>query len=169
MARCGWPVGGRVPSTRGSGRQASSVSGSPEMTQEHDEIQELEEWPERSAVLGEVSKEMVRLYKEQVGRGPKKVRTEWAGRDVLVTILEDTLTRAERNLVRLGEHERLRETRMFFQYASAADFCEPVERLTGRRVRAFVSGIDAPVEGLAVELFVLHPADSDAPSRAERN
>jgi hypothetical protein len=35
---------------------------------------------------------------------------------MLVTVLEDTLTPAERNLVKLGEHQRLRDLRLFFQY-----------------------------------------------------
>jgi hypothetical protein len=68
----------------------------------------------------------------------------------------------------MGEHERLRETRMFFQYASVREFCEPVERLTKRTVRAFISGIDTEVSGLSVETFVLHPAGSTAPSRIQR-
>ncbi|HWT94672.1 MAG TPA: Na-translocating system protein MpsC family protein [Solirubrobacteraceae bacterium] len=112
-----------------------------------------------------ISTEMVRLYKNQFGRGPTRARTEWAGGDAILTILEDTLTPAERNLVEMGEHERLRETRMFFQYATVREFCEPVERLTGRKVRAFISGIDTEANGLATELFVLHPARSSAPSR----
>ena len=73
----------------------------------------------------------------------------------------------ERRLAELGEHERLRETRTFFQYASVPEFCGPVERLTGRKVRASISGIDTEVEGLATELFVLHPAGYDGPSRIE--
>jgi uncharacterized protein YbcI len=84
---------------------------------------------------------------------------------VITVVLEHTLTPAERNLVRMGEHERLRETRMFFQYASVREFCEPVERLTGRRVRAFISGIDTEAEGLCVETFVLHPSGYDGRSR----
>jgi uncharacterized protein YbcI len=83
---------------------------------------------------------MVRLSKDQFGRGPNRVRTYWCNEDVLTTVLEDTLTPAERNLATLGEHERLRDTRMFFQYATLREFCEPVERLTGRTVRAFISG-----------------------------
>jgi uncharacterized protein YbcI len=118
--------------------------------------------------LQEVSNEMVRLFKDQFGRGPTKARTEWAGPDVLIVVLEDTLTPAERNLVVMGEHERLRETRMFFQYASVREFCEPVERLTGRKVRAFISGIDTEANGLATETFVLHPPGSDGPSRIDR-
>jgi uncharacterized protein YbcI len=96
------------------------------------------------------------------------VRTYWCGDDILTTVLEETLTPAERNLARMGEHQRLRDTRTFFQYATVREFCEPVERLTGRTVKAFISGIDTEVDGLSIETFILHPAGSDAPSRAEK-
>jgi uncharacterized protein YbcI len=118
-------------------------------------------------VLLEVSNVMVRVYKEQFGRGPTRARTFWAGPDLLTTVLEDTLTQAERSLVELGEHERLRDSRTFFQYATIRQFCDPVERITGRTVRAFVSGIDTHVDGLSIESFVFHPAGYDGPSRAE--
>jgi uncharacterized protein YbcI len=120
------------------------------------------------SLLLAISNEMVRIFKDQFGRGPTKVRSTWAGPDVLTVVLEDTLTPAERNLVKMGEHERLRETRSFFQYASVREFCEPVERLTGRKVRAFISGIDTEANGLAVETFVLHPEGSTEPSRVEK-
>jgi uncharacterized protein YbcI len=124
--------------------------------------------PDKPSLQMRISNEMVRLYKEQFGRGPTKARTNWAGPDVIVTVLEDTLTPAERNLVRLGEHERLRSLRMFFQYAVMDEFCEPVERLTGRKVRAFHSSIDTQVDGMSIETFVLHPEGYDGPSRTER-
>ena len=123
---------------------------------------------EKFSVQMQISNEMVRLYKDQFGRGPTKARTNWAGPDIILTVLEDTLTPAERNLVRLGEHQRLRDLRMFFQYASVREFCEPVERLTGRKVRAFHSSIDTEVDGMSVEVFVLHPEGYDGPSRSER-
>jgi uncharacterized protein YbcI len=116
-------------------------------------------------LLSQISNEMVRLYKYQFGRGPVRARTHWCGSDAITVLLEDTLTPAERNLVKLGEHARLRDTRTFFQYSTAEDFCEPIERLTGRRVRAFISGIDTEADGLSVETFVLHPDGSDMPSR----
>ena len=119
------------------------------------------------SLLLEVANAMVRLFKEQFGRGPTRARASWAGPDVITVILEDTFTPAERNLAALGEHERLRDLRSFFQYASVREFCEPVERLTGRKVRAFVSGIDTAANGVAVETFVLHPPGSDEPSRAD--
>ena len=107
-------------------------------------------------MLADISREMVRVYKEQFGRGPTKARTQWAGSDVLITVLEDTLTPVERRLVTMGEHQRVRDMRMFFQYASRPDFCEPVERLTGRKVRAFLSAIDPETDGVAMETFVLY-------------
>jgi uncharacterized protein YbcI len=121
----------------------------------------------RTSILMEVSNAMIRLYKNQFGRGPMKARTYWAGPDALVALLEDTLTPAERNMVKLGEHQRLRDTRTFFQYASVRDFCEPVEQITGRKVRSFLSAIDTEVQGLSIETFVLHPAGYAGPSRIE--
>ena len=117
-------------------------------------------------VLSQISNEMVRLYKEQFGRGPTKTRTNWAGPDMLVVTLEQTFTPAERSLQQMGEHQRLRDLRLLFQYASVATFCEPIERLIGRKVKAFVSGIDAEAD-LATELYVLHPRGYEGPSRGE--
>jgi len=116
--------------------------------------------------LSAISNEMVRIYKDQFGRGPTKTRTVWASPDILLVTLEQTFTPAERRLRELGEHARLRELRMLFQYADTKLFCEPIERLTGRTVRAFVSGIDTDSD-LATELFVLHPPGFDGPSRSE--
>ena len=118
-------------------------------------------------VLMEVSTTMVRLFKSQFGRGPTSARTYWAGPDALMCILEDTLTPAEHNLVALGEHQRLRDTRLFFQYASVKEFCRPVEQITGRTIRAFHSSTDTEAGGQSVEVFVMHPEGYDGPSRFE--
>jgi uncharacterized protein YbcI len=166
----GVPSGfGVALSPRASGlRSRDSIKGRKEPRVSMDEQQQTErpESQEKLPVQMHISNEMVRLYKEQFGRGPTKARTNWAGPDVVVTVLEDTLTPAERNLVKLGEHQRLRDLRMFFQYAAVAEFCEPVERLTGRKVRAFHSSIDTKADGMAVELFVLHPEGYAGASRA---
>jgi uncharacterized protein YbcI len=122
---------------------------------------------EEHSVPAAISREMVRIYKDQFGRGPTRVRTYWCSEDIVMTVLEDTFTPAERTLARMGEHQRLRDTRTFFQYASVRDFCEPVERLTGRKVKGFISGIDPVVDGLSIETFLLHPEGSDEPSRTE--
>ena len=106
--------------------------------------------------LLEISNEMVRIYKDQFGRGPTKVRTDYAGPDTLVCLLEHTFTPAERNLQAMGEHQRLRDIRLLFQYAERARFTDPIERITGRRVVGFVSGIDTQSD-IACELFILEP------------
>ena len=118
-------------------------------------------------MLSAISNEMVRLYKEQFGRGPTKTRTNWAGSDILVVTLEETFTPAEHSLQRMGKHQELRDLRLLFQYAEVDTFCEPIERLSGRKVRAFISGIDTHAD-LATEMFVLHPRGYDGPARDER-
>lgn len=97
---------------------------------------------------------MVRLYKEQFGRGPTKARTDFAGPDTVICTLEDSMTPAERSLAALGEHQRLRDTRMYFQYATEGEFVGIVERVLGRKVRAFISGMDTNRD-VSAEIFYL--------------
>lgn len=111
------------------------------------------------SVRSAISREMVRLYKELFGRGPTKVRTEFAGRDVVICTLENSFTPAERRLAEMEEHQRLRDTRLYFQYSSEDEFKETIERLLGRRVRAFISGIDTCAD-LATEVFYLESEQS---------
>jgi uncharacterized protein YbcI len=106
------------------------------------------------SVLAQISREMTRLYKEQFGRGPTKVRTDFAGPDIVVCTLEDSFTPAERKLARMGEHQRLRDTRLYFQYATADDFRAVIENALGRKVRAFNSGIDTETD-TSIEVFHL--------------
>jgi hypothetical protein len=56
----------------------------------------------------------------------------------------------------MGEHQRLRDTRMFFQYALEQEFRETVERITARTIRAFISGIDTG-QDVSAELFYFEP------------
>jgi uncharacterized protein YbcI len=107
-------------------------------------------------MMVELSNAMVRLYKELFGRGPTKARTSYAGPDLIVSTLECSLTRIERLMVDAGEHERLRDLRSHFQHLNKAQFVGTVEEITGRRVRAFVSGIDTEHD-ISTELFYLEP------------
>lgn len=120
--------------------------------------------PGTHSVRAELSREMVRLYKEQFGRGPTKARSEFAGPDVLVCTLEDSFTPAERKLAEMGEHQRLRDTRLYFQHATKDSFIETVERLLDRKVRAFNSSIDTQND-VSVEVFHLEPVSPGAVSR----
>jgi uncharacterized protein YbcI len=111
---------------------------------------------EPGSVALEISNEMVRLYKELFGRGPSRSRTNFAGPDVVVCTLHGTFTPAERSLIEMGEHQRMRETRLYFQYAREADFRATVERITGRTVVGFISGLDT-VADIATEVYYLEP------------
>jgi len=117
--------------------------------------------PEQIAVeqLGtqtaELSDAMVRIYKEQFGRGPTKAHSVYAGPDLVICTLEHTLTPAEHRMVQLGEHQRVRDIRTFFQHASEQEFVSAVEQITGRSVRAFVSGTDTEHD-VSSEVFYLH-------------
>jgi uncharacterized protein YbcI len=108
------------------------------------------------SVLAEISREIVGLYKQQFGRGPTKARTNFAGPDVVICTLEDSLTPAERKLADMGEHQRLRDTRLYFQHATEDDFRSIIERILRRKVRAFNSAIDTETD-VSVEVFHLEP------------
>jgi uncharacterized protein YbcI len=109
--------------------------------------------------LQAVSNAMVKLHKEQFGRGPTNARSYFAGPDTLVCTLEDTLLPAERTMVQMGEHHRVRESRMFLQVASEKQFVAAVEELVSRKVRAFASAID-PAPGVVFEIFSFEPDDT---------
>ena len=113
----------------------------------------------RGLELQELTNAMVRLYKELFGRGPTKARTHYAGPDTVVSTIQNSLTAAEHNMVALDEDQRVREIRMFFQHASEREFTEAVEQITGRKVWAFVSGMDTQRD-VATEIFYLEPVAS---------
>lgn len=130
--------------------------------------------PEREAAatngqspLLEISNAMVALYKDAFGRGPTKARARFAGHDTLLVILESSLTVAERNLVAMGEHRRLREARLFLSDALEDQFRAIVEQALGRKTLAYVSGID-PARDMTIKVFTLEPAgERTAPSAPE--
>jgi uncharacterized protein YbcI len=59
------------------------------------------------------------------------------------------VTPVERSMLDMGEAQRLRDIRVMFR--------EAVEQITGRRVIAFMSGIDVHHD-VACEVFTLQPA-----------
>jgi uncharacterized protein YbcI len=113
----------------------------------------------RGVEAAELSNAMVRLYKELFGRGPTKAYSTYATPDLVICTLEESLTAAERKLVEIGEDKALRDTRMLFQHASDEEFVQVVEAITGRVVRAFVSGIDTKHD-VSSEVFYLEPLAS---------
>jgi uncharacterized protein YbcI len=114
---------------------------------------------QRTSVLMAVSNAMVQLHKEQFGRGPTKAKTNFAGNDTLVCVLENVLLPAELKLVEMGQQDRVREARMSFQVATEADFVAAVEQILYRKVRAFASAVD-PDTNVVFENFYFEPSES---------
>ncbi len=100
-----------------------------------------------------ISKAIVQLVRDYTGRGPTKVRTSIRDNVVLV-MLEDTLTRGEQSLVTAGRVETVLDLRHEFQIAMKAAAIEQIEALTGRAVVAMMSANHVGPD-LAAEIFVL--------------
>ena len=115
---------------------------------------------ERQQSMLAVSNALVALHKEQFGRGPTKARSNFAGPDSLVCVLEDALLPAELKLVALGQQNSVRETRGAFQVATAAEFIEAVEQIVHRKVRAFASAVD-PDANVVFENYQFEAIASD--------
>jgi uncharacterized protein YbcI len=106
-------------------------------------------------MLAEVSEAVVRVHKRHIGKGPTKARTTLCG-DVLLTRLEDVLTRAETTAIQLGRAQDVREMRGTVVRAQTREFVREVERITGRRVARFSSEVHLG-SSRSLALFVLVP------------
>jgi len=102
-----------------------------------------------------ISNAVVRLLSEYTGRGPTKART-YIDEDLITVVLQDTLTKGERSLLRDGEVALVLANRKAFQNSMASELIAAVEELSGRSTMAFLSAnhIDPDI---AVESFVLAP------------
>lgn len=85
-------------------------------------------------------------------------RRAFSGANTLVAVHEESLTPAEGNLAAMGEHQRLRAVRLFFQHASEEAMRGTVEEIVGLRVRSFISGVDTFTD-TSVKVFVFAPSD----------
>lgn len=111
-----------------------------------------------------ISNAVVHLMRESTGRGPTKARTSIRD-DVVLVMLEHVLTKAESRLAALGRADKVIELRGTIQETMRVDLVAAVERLTGRRVRAFMSTNHTEPD-IAAELFVLEPLSQDGDGSA---
>jgi uncharacterized protein YbcI len=122
-------------------------------------IDERHAHPE-GAVGAELSNAVVRLVREYTGRGPTRARTS-ISRDLVSVVMADTLTKAERNLADNGKRDLVLQIRHEFQKTMRDDLVAAVERITERKVIAFMSDNHIDPD-MAVESFVLDPEDASA-------
>lgn len=120
--------------------------------------------PSGKALAG-ISNGMVRLYREYFGRGPTAAKT-YALDDLVICVLRDGLTAAERTLFAHGRADAVREIRSAFQDAVADEFKAVVEEMTNRRVIAFMSQAHVNPD-LAIEVFFLDSTFAHTPGTAE--
>jgi uncharacterized protein YbcI len=107
----------------------------------------------------EITREVVRLQSEYYGQGPTRAKT-YIQEDLVVVVLEETFTPAERTLVEHGDKAPIEEIRRRFQSRMAEQFTSVVEQATGREVRTFLS--ESHVEDdVAVEVFLLGDQRTD--------
>jgi uncharacterized protein YbcI len=100
-----------------------------------------------------ISKEIVRLQAEYYGKGPTRAKT-YIVEDLVVVVLEESLTRAEKTLAERGEREAIAHIRRRFQEQMADEFTTVVERATGRKVRVFLSQTNIE-QDVSVATFLL--------------
>jgi len=106
-----------------------------------------------------ISNSVVQCTREYTGRGPTKARTT-IGDDIIVTKIEDTLTRGERSLADSGKGEMVTDIRRCFQTTMREELVSRVEGITGRTVVAFMS--DNHIEpDIGVEIFVMESQSGD--------
>ena len=73
-------------------------------------------------VLREISRSLIQIFKFQFGRGPEGISTRYAGADVIISVIHNSLTPVERSIRDMGGHQRLRDVRMLFQHATEPKF-----------------------------------------------
>ena len=105
------------------------------------------------SVASAISNSIRQLVADYTGRGPTRARTTIRD-NLVVVLLEDTLTKGERRLVTKGRDHRVIDYRREFQDAMREDAIASVEQLTGRKVTAFMSANHIDPD-LAAEVFVL--------------
>ena len=109
-------------------------------------------------ITGKISAAMVALYAEVYGHDRTTAST-YINDDVVVCILEDILSCSEQDLVAAGDASEVLEGRVAFQADRQDEFSAAVERLTRRRVVAFLSANQAS-PGIACEMFFLEPVEA---------
>jgi uncharacterized protein YbcI len=100
-----------------------------------------------------ISTAVVHMLAQRTGKGPTKAKTT-LGEDGVFVVLEDNLTKGERNLAEAGEGAAVIDVRRRWQRVMREEMSSKVEELTGRKVVGFLSDnhIDPDI---AVEVFML--------------
>jgi uncharacterized protein YbcI len=106
-----------------------------------------------SSLPSTISTAIVRLMREYTGRGPMKAQTT-IRENVVLVMLEQTLTKGEQVLVNKGRGENVLALRHEYQEAMRDESSDTIAELTGRTVTAMMSANHLAPD-LAAEIYVL--------------
>jgi uncharacterized protein YbcI len=103
-------------------------------------------------LLAAISTSIVGILRDRYGRGPMKAKT-YALDDIIVVVMRGSgFTALEQTIMDSGAPDRVVDMRHEFQHMMAKRYTETIEKLTGRKVVAFLS--QAHVEpDITMEIF----------------
>jgi uncharacterized protein YbcI len=104
--------------------------------------------------LAAVTNGVVQLFHEYYGRGPDKAKSYLLDERIIVCVLENTMTTVEQTLAKHDHGDMVRQVRLTFQGAMAAEFKGVVEEAMGRRVASYHSQVTTDPD-MGFEFFVL--------------
>src|SRR3954468_16350802 len=108
-------------------------------------------------LAADISNAVVRLVREHFGKGPTQAKTLLHD-DAVVTILRGGFTHAEKTLYKAGRADIVDEGRRAMQSVFEREMRAEIERVTGRRVIAFLSANHHDPDA-SVKIFLLDAPD----------
>jgi len=107
-------------------------------------------------LLAAVTEAMVGFHQRYYHREPVSAKTMLLGDDLLACVLGGVYTDVEKTMIEIQRSTLVQETRNAFQTAMQDKFINTVQKLSGRRVLAFVSNHHVGPD-IEIELFLLVP------------
>lgn len=125
------------------------------------ELPEASAGASRGDELQHLCGELASIFRRAWGRGPVKTTARWAGRDMLVVLMENGHNDAEKTLRAAGHIQQLLGGRMLLQSIVEGEAAAAVEAIVGRRVITTLSAtrLDPDLSG---EIFLLEPCPPES-------
>jgi uncharacterized protein YbcI len=110
----------------------------------------------QSHIRAEITRRIGGIHSDYYGKGPTKGRCYLVGEEpaMVVVVLEETFTAAEKTLIGRGRLEAIAQTRRAFQTEMREMFVSVIEQNLGRSVVAFGSDTDYTAD-VSMEVFLL--------------
>jgi uncharacterized protein YbcI len=108
------------------------------------------------SLLRQISREIVHTQKEAFGKGPTHSKA-YMFDDMLLVVMRDGLTVAEKTMVDFGQEDLVRNFRQQFENEMTSRLVGVIERLTERKVLTYQSQIMFDPD-VVVEMFVFDKA-----------